>query len=98
MVPNCSPSHDASIGTQRDLPTSNFQVDLSRSLRTMLFITISGDLNIDLNQKVFTKLVGLSTNYQTPFAFVAIIRGFRDLKGGPKRLLPDSEPFRARPE
>ena len=53
MVPNCSPGHDVSIGTQHDLPRSNFQVDLSNTLRTMLFVVTSGDLNIDLTQKSF---------------------------------------------
>ena len=32
MVPNCSPGHDMSIGTQHDLPRSKFQVDLSNDL------------------------------------------------------------------
>ena len=52
MVPNCSPGQDASIGTQYDLPRSKFQVDLSNTLRTMLSVMTSGDLNIDLTQKV----------------------------------------------
>ena len=42
-----------SIGTQHDLPRSNFHVDLSRTLLTMLFVMTSGDLNIDLTQKSF---------------------------------------------
>ena len=37
-----------SIDTQHDLPRSYFHVDLSRTLRTMLFVMTSGDLNIDL--------------------------------------------------
>ena len=45
---NCSPGHDASIGTQRDLPGSNFEVDLLRSLCTMWFVMAFGYLNIDL--------------------------------------------------
>ena len=48
MVPNCSPGHDALIGTQLDLPRSNFEFDLSRSLCAMFFVMTSGDLNIDL--------------------------------------------------
>ena len=64
MAPNCSPGTDASIGTQRDLPKSNFQVNLSLSLCTMLFVMTSGDLNIDLTKMLFKKLVGPSTNYQ----------------------------------
>ena len=55
MVPNCSPGQYASIGTQRGLPKSNFEVDLSRSLCTMLFVMTSGNINIDLNQKVIYK-------------------------------------------
>ena len=50
-LPNCPPGHDASIGTQRDLLRSNFEVDLSRSLCTMLFVMAFGYLNIDLTQK-----------------------------------------------
>ena len=46
-----SPGHAASIGTQIDLPRSNFKVDLSKSLSTMLFVMTSGVLNIDLTQK-----------------------------------------------
>ena len=52
MVPNCSPGHDASIGTQCDLPRSNFEV-LGNYVSTMLFVMTSGDLNVDLTQKVF---------------------------------------------
>ena len=48
MVPNCSPGHDASIGMQRDLPGSNFQVDLYMVLSAILFVMTSGDLKIDL--------------------------------------------------
>ena len=36
---------------QRDLPKSNFEVDLSSSLSTILFLMTSGDLNVDLTQK-----------------------------------------------
>ena len=55
MVPDCSPGRDASIGTQHNLPMSNFQVELSKSLRTMFFVMTSGDLNIDLaHNGVFT--------------------------------------------
>ena len=54
--------------TQRDLPRSNLKVDLSRSLSTISFFMTSDELNIDLAQrKFFTKVVGLSTNYQMPF-------------------------------
>ena len=45
------PGHDALIGIKRDLPRSNFEVDISRSLSTILFFIISGDLRIDLTQK-----------------------------------------------
>ena len=62
---------------------------LDQYVSTMLFVMTSGDLNIDLNQIFFfTKVVGLSTNYQTP-----VRRG--DRKAPPPA---DSEPFRARPE
>ena len=37
MVPNCSPGHDASI-VSCDLPRSKFEVDLSRTLCTMIFV------------------------------------------------------------
>ena len=56
MVPNCSPGHDASIGTQRDLPRSNFEVDLAMSLCTMLFVMAFGDLNVDLTYFFLQKL------------------------------------------
>ena len=52
MVPNCSPVYGASSGTQHVLPRSNFEVGLSVSLFTMLFVTTSGDLNIDLTQTI----------------------------------------------
>ena len=55
MIPNCSLGHDASNGTQRDLRRPNFEVNLSRSLCAMLFVMTSGDLNIDLTQKVSYK-------------------------------------------
>ena len=48
---NCLSGYDASIDIQRDLPRSYFEVDLSRSLSTILFVITSGDLNIDLTQK-----------------------------------------------
>ena len=60
----------------------------------------SGDLSVDLTQKkvfVFTKVVSLSKNYPTPFAFVTKIRGFRVLTGAEKAPLPIpslSEPAR----
>ena len=68
MALNCSPGHDASIGTQCDLSISNFQLDLSRPLHAMLFVMNSGDLNIKLTKTnfFFTKVVGLSTNCQRP--------------------------------
>ena len=68
MVPSCSPCHEASIGTQRDLPRLNFEVALSRSLSTILFLMPYGDVNIGLTLQKISKVVGLSTNYQTPFA------------------------------
>ena len=55
MVPNCLSGHDATIGIQRDLPRSNFEVDLSMSLSTIVFVMTSGDLNINLTQKSFYK-------------------------------------------
>ena len=97
MVPDCSPGHDASIGIQNDLPRSHFEVDLTKSLSTILFLTTSGDLNIYLIKTLFTKLVGLSANHQAPFAFCRHDSWFQDLKGG-RKAPPDSEPFRARPE
>ena len=57
MLPSCSPGYDASIGIQRDLPRSNFEVCLSRSLCTMLFVMTSGDLNIDMTQTSFIQNV-----------------------------------------
>ena len=64
MVSNCSPGHDASIGTQHDLQRPYFKVDLSTTLRAMLFVMTSGDLNIGLTETsfFFTKVVVLSTN------------------------------------
>ena len=57
MIPNCLPGNDASIGILYDLPRSNFEVDLSKSLSTILFVMASGDFNIDLTQKsIFQKL------------------------------------------
>ena len=102
MVPNCSPGHDASIGTQRDLPRSNFEVDLSWSLCTMLFVMTSGDLNIDLNQFFFAKVVGLSTSYhQIPFAICRYYSWFSRSDGGgakrpPRPIQSLSEPARNR--
>ena len=54
-MPNCLHGHEALIGIQHDLSMSNLtytEVDLSRSLSTILFLMTSGDLNIDLTQKV----------------------------------------------
>ena len=86
-----------SIATQHDLPKSTFHVDLSRTLRTMLFVMTSGDLNIDLTQKKFsTKVIVLSTNYQMPFAVCRYDSCFLYLKVAEKAAKrPDIEPFRA---
>ena len=78
MVPNCSSGHDTSIGIQRDLPGSTFEVDLSRSLRTILLFMTSGDLSIDLTQKFICKSC----------------RSFNEKpEKAEKAPLPDSEPF-----
>ena len=53
MVPNCSPGHDASIGTQSDLPRSNFEAYMPKSLFTMSFYMTSGEFQTDLTKKVF---------------------------------------------
>ena len=54
MVSNCSPGHDASIGIQCDFASlSIFEVDLSCSLSTILFVITSGDVNIDRDPKRF---------------------------------------------
>ena len=104
MVPYCSPGHDASIGTQRDIFRSNFEVDQSRSLYTMLFVMHSGDLSTywpDPKTKLFTKVVGLSTNYQMPFAVCRYDACFFRSDGGQKdpRPIPSlSEPARNRVE
>ena len=67
MVPNYFPDHDAltHVDIQDDHPRSNFKVDLFRSLSAILYLMISGDLNIGLMQKKVIKVVGLTTNYQT---------------------------------
>ena len=74
-----------SIATLYDLPKSTFHVALSRTLRTMLFVMTSGDLNIDLIQFFSTKVVVLSTNYQAPFAVCRYDSWFLISEGGPKR-------------
>ena len=55
MVPNCSPGLEVSIDIKHDLPRSNFEVDLSRSLSTILYVVASGDLNIALTQTSVNK-------------------------------------------
>ena len=86
MVSNCSPGHDASIGTQHDLTRSILQVDLSNTLRIMVFVMTSDDLNIDLTQTSFftQKLYFLQRTIKRRLPFVTTIRGFRDLKEGRK--------------
>ena len=80
-----------SIGTQHDLPRSNFHVELSRTLRIMLFVMTSGDLNIDLTKKkLFYKSYSFSTNYQTPFEVCRYNSCFLYLKGGKKAPCPIS--------
>ena len=55
---------------------------------TILLIMTSGDLHIDLTKKkVITKVVGLSTNYQTPFAVYCYDSWFSRSERGPKRPL-----------
>ena len=72
---------------------------LSRSLcNIMLFVMTSGDLNIDLTQKNFEKVVGLSTYYQTLLAVCRYDSWFSRSEGGRRGPPPESEPFRARPE
>ena len=99
-MPSCLSGHDGSIGVQRDLPRSNFEVDLSRSFSTILFVMTSGDLNVDMTQNIFfykscRSLNEPSTNCRLPF--VVTIRGFRDLTRA-ENPPSDFEPFRARPE
>ena len=82
MVPNCSHGHDASNGIERDLPRSNFEVDLSRALSTMLLLMASGDLNIGLTKKSYLpKLWEIQRAIKCRSSFVAIrFVGFQDLK------------------
>ena len=55
------------------------------TLPAMLFVMISGDLNIDLTKKkIFTKILVLSTNYQTPFAVCRYDSWFSGFEGGEK--------------
>ena len=87
-MPNGLPDHEALIDIQHDIPRSNFEVYLSMSLSTILFLMASGDLNINLIQTVFTKFVGLSTSHQTPFTVCHFDLWFSRPEGGPKRPLP----------
>ena len=84
-MPNHLSGHDALIGMQRDLPRSNFEVDLSRSLSAILFLMTSGDLNIDLTQRSYIqKLQVFQRPIKRRLPFVFPIRGFRDLTGARK--------------
>ena len=83
-----SPGEDASIDTQRDLPKSIFQADLSWSLCT--YHAICYDLWWPQYwpdpTKFVTKLVGPSTNYQTPFAVCRYDSWFSRSDGGSKSI------------
>ena len=92
MVPNCSPGHNASIGTKFDLPRSNFEVYLSRSLSK--YHAICYDLwwpqylpDIKkFHTKVFQKVFQQTIQRGLPFA--ATIRGVWDLSPGGRRKAP----------
>ena len=85
--------------TRRLVPSVTFlgqilKVNLSWSLGTILFFMTSRDLNIDLTQNKFhTNVVGLQTNYPTPFAVYRYDSWFSIFDVGPKR--PPTARFRA---
>ena len=66
----------------------------------MLFVMTSGDLNIDLTQKVFFLYKSCSSfnKLSKPYAVCRYDSWFSRSEGGPKGPPPDIEPFRARPE
>ena len=99
MVPNCSPVYGASSGTQHVLPRSNFEVDLSVSLFTMLFVMTSGNLNIDLTKTIvykYCRCVGVMVREPAPLLATVcapgpVCAGLRSAgAGGARQLAPDS--------
>ena len=99
MVLNCSPDHDSPIGIQRDFPRSNFEIGPSRSLRTILFVMTSGDLNNDLTRNSFLYKSYRSFNEISNAVCLCRYNScFSRSDGGQKGPSPYSEPLRARPE
>ena len=92
MVPSCSPGHVASIGAQRDLPRSNFEFYLSRSLCT--YHVICHDLwwpqYWHAPKKVSYKSRGSFNELSNATSRLSLIRGLRDLTrgGGGKKAPP----------